>query len=365
LVVSCLYLACFGKPGRPTQARVANAYVLTQAAQSNGAVCLDGTPSVYYYRPGATGGLTKWYIHHEGGGWCEGVADCYGRSQGGLGSSKDYPKTTDLGGGYFSEDPNVNPQMWNWNAVYLKYCDGGSFSGNNETVTTYNGHNLYFRGFRILQAMLADLLSSRGLSKATDVVISGCSAGGLSTFLHVDWWRQHLPQGAHVVGMPDSGFFLDYEAPAKRYHSGMIWVFDQMNATSGVNQACIQAHEATQDTWKCFFAQWTSPHITTPTFPLQSVYDSWQTSEDLNSSDQIVINEWGRNLTDLVKTLFLTQPQHGIFLDSCFHHCGNWGSIRINGLVQATAFQQWYNGQGATKFYNQNEVYPCEACCKA
>ena len=28
------------------------------------------------------------------------------------------------------------PMMYNWNAVILRYCDGGSFSGNNETVTS-------------------------------------------------------------------------------------------------------------------------------------------------------------------------------------------------------------------------------------
>lgn len=154
--------------------------------------------------------------------------------------------------------------MYNWNSVFMRYCDGGSFSGNNQTVTNYQGHNLYFRGFRILQAMFQDLYSNRRLNKATDVVVSGCSAGGLATYLHVDWWHSRLPHSAKVVGMPDSGFFLDYESQAKHYHSSMIWVFNQMNATSGVNQACIQSHQKTSDTWKCFFAEHTAPFISTP-----------------------------------------------------------------------------------------------------
>ena len=37
--------------------------------------------------------------------------------------------------------------------------------------------------------MYTSLLSSHGLSMATDVVISGCSAGGLATFLHTDQAR--------------------------------------------------------------------------------------------------------------------------------------------------------------------------------
>ncbi len=46
------------------------------------------------------------------------------------------------------------------------------------------------------------------MSKATDVVISGCSAGGLATYLHVDLWHSLFPSSTKVVGMPDSGFFL-------------------------------------------------------------------------------------------------------------------------------------------------------------
>jgi len=54
--------------------------------------------------------------------------DCVGRSKGALGStnpakSKD-GKTANLGGAYFDSDPKVNPQMYNWNHVFLRYCDG-------------------------------------------------------------------------------------------------------------------------------------------------------------------------------------------------------------------------------------------------
>jgi hypothetical protein len=40
----------------------------------------------------------------------------------------------DLGGGYFSSDPKVNALMWNWNKIFLIYCDGASFAGDNATV---------------------------------------------------------------------------------------------------------------------------------------------------------------------------------------------------------------------------------------
>ncbi len=103
-----------------------------------------------------------------------------------------------------------------------------------------------------MDAVIADLLGNHNMKQATDVVVSGCSAGGLATYLHADkvrllhccprshsclhalcpcapllcscvlllccWcvlqWAAHMPVDAHVIAMPDSGFFLDYEATA-------------------------------------------------------------------------------------------------------------------------------------------------------
>ena len=53
-----------------------------------------------------------------------------------------------------------------------------------------------------LDAFLADLDANQGLSAATDLVVSGCSAGGLATFLHVDEYAERY-SSAKVVGMPD------------------------------------------------------------------------------------------------------------------------------------------------------------------
>ena len=93
-----------------------------------------------------------------------------------------------------------------------RYCDGGSFSGNNDTVQPYKGATLHWRGKRIREAAYAELLANHGLKDATDAVISGCSAGGLATFLHTDQWCDALAddtkQTVKCVGMPDSGCAL-------------------------------------------------------------------------------------------------------------------------------------------------------------
>jgi hypothetical protein len=45
----------------------------------------------------------------------------------------------------------------------------------------------------------------RGLSSGAEVVVSGCSAGGVQTFLNTDYLASLLPKDTHVVALPDSG----------------------------------------------------------------------------------------------------------------------------------------------------------------
>eukprot|EP01052_Picozoa_sp_SAG31_P011483 SAG31_NODE_651_length_13184_cov_4.999541_4_plen_205_part_00 len=93
----------------------------------------------------------------------------------------------------------------------MRYCDGASFSGDNETTVEYKGATLHWRGARIRKAIVASLMT-KGLKDATDLMVSGCSAGGLATYLHTDQWCDAVPD-AKCAGLPDSGFFLDYQDP--------------------------------------------------------------------------------------------------------------------------------------------------------
>ena len=93
-----------------------------------GAVCLDGTPPGYYFRPSQGCGATKWVIHLEGGGWCFDESSCYDRSMTDLGSSKNWRPSLSLYG-FLSDDSTVNPDFYQWNVAYVKYCDGASFTG--------------------------------------------------------------------------------------------------------------------------------------------------------------------------------------------------------------------------------------------
>ena len=163
--------------------------------------------------------------------------------------------------------------------VYFKYCDGGSFSGSNASTTPSGVSDtvLHWRGKHVLNGGITDMLQNRGLASAAEVVVSGCSAGGLAAFLHCEHFADRIhAEGnatAKVVCMPDSGLFRDFEGctvpgvcHAPGYHDRLVWVFDWMNATSGVNDACIAAETPASN---CMFAEHTMKYLKTPTFPLQ------------------------------------------------------------------------------------------------
>jgi hypothetical protein len=101
------------------------------------AKCLDGSAPLYYIKRGTGDGVNKFYVHHEGGGWCYGDEGCGLRGKGAgqtqrktpdgppvytnLGSTEQYVDSGTLAGGYYDNDCSINPTMCTWNKVYMKY----------------------------------------------------------------------------------------------------------------------------------------------------------------------------------------------------------------------------------------------------
>ncbi|KAJ0977718.1 hypothetical protein J5N97_013192 [Dioscorea zingiberensis] len=78
--------------------------------------------------------------------------------------------------------------------VKLRTVDGASFAGDSEyNVIAQTINTLYFRGKRIWDAIIQDLLP-KGLMFAEKALLSGCSAGGLATFIHCDEFAQLFPE---------------------------------------------------------------------------------------------------------------------------------------------------------------------------
>lgn len=306
--------------------------------------------------------------------------------------------------------------MHDWNIAFVVYCDGGSFSGRNSTVETVNGQLLHFKGNYVLEAVIDTLLKRHGLHEATDVVVTGDGTGGLATYLHLDMWAAALPPSTFVVGMPDSGFFLDWSdtkpaTAASTYSAAMRSNFHAFNASSGLNDACVAAYlEADQDAGDCYFAEHTAPFIRTPMFAMQSTVDSWQLEYELgikgfssapfvprksepymipfidievnavaefttSTSEIALINTYRQQLVARIRESFTGHPGRSGVFNACLYHIGGHDEITIGGTRMVDAFKQWYVAQRSLwekglrpvqeKSWWQVQSFPCigEVCC--
>jgi hypothetical protein len=187
---------------------------LTEAA-TKGAVCIDGSPGAYYIRTvnaaGQPADPTKWVIFMEGGGWTSSLSGSVRRAKTDLGSSKGYPAHI---GGMEGDGMFEAPPFDTHTIVYAKYCDGGSWTGAITNppinVTVRPGDppfTLYFRGRGLFDGLFDDLLEKRGLNNAKQLLYAGCSAGGLTTYIHADavtaTMKARAP-GAKVVAVADA-----------------------------------------------------------------------------------------------------------------------------------------------------------------
>jgi hypothetical protein len=97
---------------------------------STEALCLDGTPAGVFFVKGHGTGLNKTVLIFDGGGWCDGrtrndmLDDCFKRAttDDWLGSSKNWPDS--VYAAYWTGDLSDDSVYWNWNRIYVKYCDG-------------------------------------------------------------------------------------------------------------------------------------------------------------------------------------------------------------------------------------------------
>ena len=217
-------------------------------SSANGAVCLDGSPPGFYLRNGTSLEKSKWIIFFQGGAWCDDEDSCYQRSYTALGSStclSDYLQA-EVSEGLLSSQVKHNPEFYNWSSVFVPYCDGASFTGDREKPLEFNDKSLYFRGRRILDALLDEVLR-RGMDKASEIILSGTSAGALSAMVHSDYIRSRVRRSsnASVRVLADAGFFLD--EPSFDGSETMQHIFRRTytlhNSSAGLNHKCLQAQK--------------------------------------------------------------------------------------------------------------------------
>lgn len=225
-----------------------------------------------------------------------------------------------------------NPHFSTWTSVAIRYCCGSSFSNHLESPLMVGSTPLYLRGHDIFTAAIDQLLSpspgggAPSLSAATEVLVSGGSAGGLSVYLHLDYIAGRVREvnpGARVAGVANDGFFIDGASIWSGRHF-FTEVFQRVvgmgNITSPlqVNSACMAARQP-EDHWMCFLAEYTLPYLQTRLFIFNSFEDEYQSQTMLSPNMSSANNPGG--VTQWVP----------------FHPCTHAPWVGCN----ATQYQQW------------------------
>ena len=78
-------------------------------------------------------------------------------------------------------DPTQNPYYYDWQIIFVKYCDGTGHQGYSAYPYNYNGDLIYFRGTLNTMETFRYALHKLGMVDATEILVSGGSAGGLAT----------------------------------------------------------------------------------------------------------------------------------------------------------------------------------------
>uniref|UniRef100_A0A0D9YII3 Pectin acetylesterase n=1 Tax=Oryza glumipatula TaxID=40148 RepID=A0A0D9YII3_9ORYZ len=342
--------------------------ILLTGAQEKGAVCLDGSPPGYHLQRGFGSGEHSWLIYLEGGAWCDTIESCSNRKTTELGSSK-LMEAQEFEG-ILSNNQTVNSDFYNWNKVFIRYCDGASFSGNAE-AQDQDGSTLHFRGLRIWQAVLDELME-KGLASAKQALLSGCSAGGLATLLHCNDFHARFPKEVSAKCLPDAGIFLDILCSSEDLSGKrLMWsVFNGTVQLQNVSEVLPKDCLAKKDRTECFLATELVKSITAPTLIVNSAYDSWQIRDTLapvgsypgqswlnctndigncNSTQMEVLNGFRKKFVDGVKVV-KDKKDWGLFIDSCFMHCQTKYSISwssqfspvLGNMTIAKAVGDWY-----------------------
>ena len=112
-----------------------------------------------------------------------------------------YPTLRDNSGALSPFQRN-NPTFFDFSLIYVPYCDGTSLSGRRNTTVS----GLYFRGADILEALIFELKHTLHLPQASQVVISGGSAGAPVVIWQGTDEAGHGRSVRVTQGLPQSGW---------------------------------------------------------------------------------------------------------------------------------------------------------------
>ena len=321
-----------------------------ESAELRHAVCNDGSPAVYYHRPGDEGFEDKWVIWFEGGGGCGSEEGCAERAktQTNLTTSEGTPRRITQGG-ILSIDPSVNPDFSQWNHVVLNYCSSDSWTG--RVRTTVDGKQWFFEGKAIVESTIEDLkdealFGEHHLGTATEVLVTGTSAGGGGAAQNLNDIASSLPN-ATVSGVIDSSWTVSVESENidAVVHDEQLQAINDFRRNQ-LDQECVMQEARALD---CQSVSSVYPYILPRTFIYIDQYDRVKLEEIFSigtwtkQERQEFMSVYSHAVVDSLAGLEgVFSPQetfHGALTNSHFQ------DVLIDGYSYADVLGNWYFGK--------------------
>lgn len=301
------------------------------------AVSNDGSPAMYYYRPGTGSGSDKWIIYLPGGGSCVTAQQCEERmrTKPFLMSTNNAPEAIHFTG-ILNNDPSVNPAFHNYNQVLVLYTTSDNWYGNIGASQETAGY--HFRGKQVIISVV-DSLKDLGLEEASNVVLAGTSAGGAGVKQNLDFVADRLPS-ADVKGIVDShwyprAFFNDEFRNEDEFQGTVI------NKRAELDATCARdAHDETIPKETLCMSSLITSYLKNPIFVIADLNDPIamqipRRRDRLNFGKELVLNS-------LENTDGFFAPDRGIhgYLTTT-----SFSSIKIGDISLPEALDLWMQGE--------------------
>eukprot|EP00759_Apiculatamorpha_spiralis_P051534 PhF_6_TR525/c0_g1_i1/m.341/K19882/NOTUM; O-palmitoleoyl-L-serine hydrolase len=325
------------------------------------AVCNDGSPAGFYYRPSLSPSSSNyWIIQQQGGDWCYDNVTCsqlamYAPS---LVSSKTWKSSIQFDDGVFNSS---HPLLRGAHLVYIRYCTSDGYIGN---TSQPNSFGFVFRGRQVVHSVFETLLDSYGLGSVenTTILYSGCSAGSRGVIFNADYVDEmllHIRKNITFYGaLIDSGLWLDREPinpnTTMSFMQQTKRVFEVANVVATVSPNCLQKYP---QGWQCIFPQYAIQLLRTPMLVYSYLFDEFQLSYDIGVpyGDPLPLTNasvhrytWNfRKVTATVGPDVVVAGATGSkgLFPACFNHCATenvrYRQTSVGGVSLDTAVTSW------------------------
>jgi hypothetical protein len=238
---------------------------------------------------------------------------------------------------------------------------------------------LFFSGHGILEATLNELDAHYGLLDATEIILSGASAGGIGVWPNVDWIAERYPS-ARVSAVTIAGFYFFasyYKGPHATDPGGMAdfrkeaLVSTYALYDAFVDKDCKEAKlVAGESPSECMLSNNSLPYTHVSAFVVQSEtdevvltgHDCWPSDFMDRPMPSHFMKEWHANMTVALSPL-MNEPapaagepyKFGVFAAACYIHTSfSKQQPVVQGVTYMEAISRWYyqdvNGMKADTF---------------